>query len=315
MIKAVMKFDDGNLAIHNSNVAKVGVTFDPGFYTAGYDGDGKMWIEEEKLKNIQEPYPSKIFNKIVKYCTKFYDKDLHKKVNDMGFKHKLGILLHGAVGTGKTTFLYYLADKVFSNYEGICMIARDGSQLNAAISLCKSIREIQDNPIIIIADEFERWAKEGESQMKSFLDGVDSIDNLLFLAATNYLDKVPASLKNRPSRFKGVYEVLEIKDQKIIRDLIQKKSDIVELFTSEEMDVFAKELADKGTTLDEIKNFILDKVLDESLDIETSGEIGFKKDADEDDDFNIGILESLETIWATQKASLVERQVTSDSNI
>jgi len=93
------------------------------------------------------------------------------------------------------------------------------------MALSKMIRDIQDNPIIFIADEFERYAVDYESEMKNFLDGNESINNMLFLAATNYIDRIPDTLKERPPRFRIVEEVVGIKDKAVMKEILMETSE------------------------------------------------------------------------------------------
>ena len=180
--------------------------------------------------------------------------------------------------THNTTFLYYLANKIVKELGGIVFVCSTSNNLGTSIGLSKSVREIQPNPIVFIGDEFDRWAQSAESEMKNFLDGEDSIDNMLFLAATNYIEKIPKTLSDRPSRFKAKYEIKEIVDADIIEGVIRDKSELISLFSDKEIKEYSKMLAEKGCTLDEIKQFILDHVLGDTLDIEDQGSIGFKEE-------------------------------------
>lgn len=282
-IKAVLTFNDGSISVHSSNIKKTSEIFDSGFYRSVKTDNGLL-INSVTLGETNDPFDLDIFHDIVDYSSKFFNPELKDKVNKMGFKHKLGILLYGIQGTGKTTFLYFLARKIVSELNGICFVCQSAKELAGAVSLAYSIREVQDNPIVFIGDEFERWARDMESEMKSFLDGENSIDNTVFLAATNYIDKVPDSLKSRPSRFKGVYEIKKIKNRDIIYNIIKSKSEIIELFSDEEIGKISDDLAKNGVTLDEIKQRILDGVLNSSLGMSERSTIGFKPKEEEDAD-------------------------------
>jgi len=45
------------------------------------------------------------------------------------------------------------------------------------------------------------------SDTLNILDGVDSIDNTLIIATTNYPERIPDNLIDRPGRFDSLYEV------------------------------------------------------------------------------------------------------------
>jgi SpoVK/Ycf46/Vps4 family AAA+-type ATPase len=246
MIKAVLTFDDGSLAVHSSNIEKVSEKFDSGVYKASATESG-ININKQEIDEVHSPYAHKTFQNIFQYCKEFLKEELKEKINKMGFLHKLGVLLYGPAGTGKTSYLIYLADLLIKEKDAIVFLADSTNTMGTSIELAKEIRKIQNNPIIIIADEFERWARNYESEMKTFLDGVDSVDNLIFLAATNYIDKVPDTLKSRPSRFKIVAEIGGIDDPKVIKDIIVSKSSISQVLSNEEIDAYCEEAAEKSS--------------------------------------------------------------------
>lgn len=260
MISAVIKFEDNRISIHSSATKQVGTKFDKGFYIVSKDQAGNFVIVEDVLRELHNPYRTKENEVIVDTVEGFFRGGIKEKVKALGFVHKLGILVYGKQGTGKTSMLHFIAKKLEQEQNAIIFFCNSGGTLSAGIALSKMIREIQENPIIFIADEFERYAKEYESEMKNFLDGNESIDNMLFLAATNYIEKVPDTLKDRPSRFKVVQETKGITDKKLMARILEDISNRIQpfLFSPQEIDSIVAEMED--VTLDEIKHTCLDKL-------------------------------------------------------
>ena len=123
------------------------------------------------------------------------------------------------------------------------------------------IRKIQKNPIIVIFEEFDNFLGSNNSNvgpLKTMFDGNLSIDNCLILATTNNLEKIPDALKLRPSRFKYVLNIEGIQSVDEVFSLLNNM--ISDLFTKEELEDFAEGL--KGSTLDYIKQFAIDKIMD-----------------------------------------------------
>lgn len=294
MISAVIKFDDNRVSIHSANTKNVGTKFEKGFYTASFDQSGNLVIYEEFLQELHNPYRTKENEIIINTVEGFFSEGIAEKVKSLGFIHKLGILSFGKQGTGKTSLLHFIAKKLVEEQDAIVFFSNSTSNLSAGIHLAKMVREIQNNPIIFIADEFERYAKDAESEMKNFLDGNMSIDNMLFLAATNYIDKVPETLKDRPSRFKVVQEIKGITDRNMMRSIIENISNKIQpgLFTSEEIENEIKELED--VTLDELKHICLNKITNSYIPKQaTRQRIGFKSPSKEDGESKSGIPTSL----------------------
>jgi SpoVK/Ycf46/Vps4 family AAA+-type ATPase len=73
-----------------------------------------------------------------------------------------------------------------------------------AVNEIKSIQG--DIKVLAVFEEFDAWMNQSH-KMLSLLDGELQIDNVVFLATTNYIDRIPPRIKNRPSRFATVIEV------------------------------------------------------------------------------------------------------------
>ena len=138
----------------------------------------------------------------------------------------------------------------------------------------KDVRAIQDNPIIVFIDEFEGFLDPNnnyERNFKTLLDGSNSIDNCLFMLTTNYIDKVPKTIKDRPSRVKYCIEVEGIQDELLIAKFLKQSFDKIN------MDVdFSKDISKmKGWTIDELKQYVLDKVMDLEPEGKGKKKLGF----------------------------------------
>ena len=283
MISAVIEFEDGKIATHTSKTKSVSEKFKPGFFEAFYTPEGKLQISSKELIEIHNPYDSKENSLILKTVESFFCDGIKEKVEKMGFIHKLGILMHGKQGTGKTSIMNSISKYMIENRDSIVIFCNNFSTLNGGIGLAKEIRNIQDNPIIFIADEFDIYVHELESDLKNLLDGKDSIPNSLFLASTNYIEKIPNTLKERPSRFKISIEIKGINNKKIMFDILKGMSNKLDdpLFLDDEIiDVF-KEVDD--ITIDEIKQLALDKLTNTYIPKNIKPTIGFKANNKEEE--------------------------------
>jgi hypothetical protein len=259
MISAVITYEDGRVSIHDSATKIVGTKFERGFYTVFTDQNGNLIISTAELQEIHMPYSTKDNLATVNTVEGFFAKGVEQKIKDLGFIHKLGILLHGRQGTGKTALLHFIAEKLRIERNAIVFFCNESANLSAAVVLATMIRQVQDNPVVFIADEFERYAKNAEAPIKNLLDGNTSIHNTLFLAATNYLTDIPATIKDRPSRFKIVQEITGMTDKSLMVTIIKNISDRISpsLFTDDEIWDAVKDR--KDATIDELKHVCLDK--------------------------------------------------------
>lgn len=205
----------------------------------------------------------------------FFSTTVKEKINSLGFNHKLGILMHGKEGSGKSTIIRTYCLDFIRQYNAVVFYV-DGHYygLRCMWEFVMNIRKTQDNPIILVFEEFEEIAIEMETPIKSMMDGNQSIDNIIIFATTNYPDKIPVALKDRPSRFKYSFSFDGIMSKESVRNIIHGM--IGDIFGSEEVDAWSEDL--KNSTVDVIKQFCLDKIMNlETLTLPKRKAIGFSK--------------------------------------
>lgn len=274
--KSFHYLENGEIAFSPFETIKTGKILDEGSYKMTYVG---YPVNQVRLKADEDFEIPKVHNfsdktKIDLLFKSFFEPEILKKVVDLGFCHKTGILLHGIEGTGKSTIIKYYCDLAIKNNNALVFhMLENSSYIAECWDFVQNIRRIQDNPIIIVFDEFDQQMKNNEAFLKTVLDGNMSINNCIFFAATNYLDSLPKAMKDRPSRFKYSLNIegMQVTDDIVM--LITKMLD--ELYSKEEIEVFAVEL--KGKTLDHIKQYCLDKIMNLSHSVNKVKRIGFAK--------------------------------------
>lgn len=287
MIKAIMEFEDNSVVIHKENVSWVGNKLRPSLYSI-YKTDKSYEINKEEFKEIHEPFTNQETTGILEAVSKFIDSKYMKICNDMGFIYKLNILLYGKQGTGKTSFINYICRHLLRENEAIIIRIDSPIDLSTAWGIAEQIRKIQDNLIVFVIDEFEMFASgKMEASMKNMLDGNRSINNSMVFAATNYIDKIPTPIKDRPSRFRIVKEIKGIKDKNVIKSIINKLLAKLEDYDVKEINMNKEQVDDlahaivsneANPTVDIVKNIVINKIMDMKVDIKVDGKIGFRKD-------------------------------------
>ena len=150
-------------------------------------------------------------NKIIDHLDKWErNVDIYKK---RGLPFKTGILLYGSPGTGKSSMASAIA-----TYLGCGLITIDTTKFNYIniSEVSESINADEDRYVILIDEidtiftsrdneEASDKDKENTSKLLSFLDSQQSPSNVVFVATTNYIDKLDKAVI-RKGRFDLIAE-------------------------------------------------------------------------------------------------------------
>jgi hypothetical protein len=122
-----------------------------------------------------------------------------------GFLYKTGILMYGPPGSGKTMTIAIIIEEMVKRNGVVLLVDRPV----IAAPMLASFRKIEpERPIVVVLEDIDTIVdKYGESDLLSMLDGELQIDNIVFLATTNYPERLDARLVNRPSRFDYIIKV------------------------------------------------------------------------------------------------------------
>ena len=162
-------------------------------------GLSKMDYKSEEFFHL----PSLPHKEIIKDLEIFWNNK--QKFIDYNLNPKRGIILHGDPGCGKTSLIYLLVETIKK---------RDGISIyfdvpENWVEIAKLVRKVEkDRPILCIIEDIDLViSKYGEESFLNFLDGLNSITNVVYVATTNNLEKIPDRIKDRPSRFDKKYVI------------------------------------------------------------------------------------------------------------
>lgn len=171
----------------------------PGQYDMEYDHS-----RAEPYFEIKEPItddliilPDSASEEVIAAVDDFWTKkDLFHKY---GFLWKRGVLLWGPAGSGKTCTVEIIAQNIVAA-GGVAMYMKDPNFGSFALD---AFREVEpDRPMVVMLEDIDSIIDAyGDSAILNLLDGADQIENVLFIATTNYPEKLDKRIRNRPSRF------------------------------------------------------------------------------------------------------------------
>ena len=167
--------------------------------------------------------PSYEIQDILKDIQNFWDRrDKYRKYN---FVHKRGILMYGEPGCGKSGIIQLISKQLIEN-DGIIINVKDQDDIDHFIDFISTFRKIEkERPLIVILEDIDSIAGESShstSRLLNILDGVKQIEDVVYIATTNYPEKLQDRITNRPSRFDRRYKV-ELPNEEIRRAYIQHK--------------------------------------------------------------------------------------------
>lgn len=175
-----------------------------GIYQVKRSQSGKIiYVPMQALTDGLVTLPVHQSETVIKELAKFWTKETRDKFDKYGLVYKRGVLMYGPPGSGKSVTVSKIMDQVVSE-GGLVFFETDPVILFEAANEIKSIQG--DIKVLAVYEEFDAWLAQSH-QMLSLLDGELQIDNVVFLATTNYIDRIPPRIKNRPSRFATVLEI------------------------------------------------------------------------------------------------------------
>lgn len=203
-------------------------TLKPGLYKVDFKVDGWGELKAINLKEYN-PYARLnaieygIYNQVRSLIKDFASPEMTEACEAMNSIKKMGIVLHGRPGTGKTSFAGQMISEYVKSHEAVGLIINQTVNPLYITQLIDTIREglDEDNLVFAVLDEFEKTfgKKYGSSELLSFLDGVDSRNNVITITTANNLNDLPDTLTERPGRFEHFFK-FDIKDEGVMTSVV-----------------------------------------------------------------------------------------------
>ena len=167
--------------------------------------------------------PSYEIMDILKDIQNFWDR--RDKYKEYSFVHKRGILMYGEPGCGKSGIIQLISKQLIEN-DGIIINIKDTEDVDLFMDFITTFRKIEPNrPLIVLLEDIDSIAGENSystSRLLNILDGVKQIEDVVYIATTNYPEKLQDRITNRPSRFDRRYKV-ELPNEDIREAYIRHK--------------------------------------------------------------------------------------------
>lgn len=176
---------------------------DAGQYTIDYSHDRGVFFAKKEV-NLDDLLilPDSATEAVLAEIGEFWKREeIYRKYR---YLWKRGILLWGPPGSGKTTTVQLISKRIVE-LDGIAVYV---SNPKLAATGLKYLRKIEPKrPVVVMLEDLDTVVNQFEGELLALLDGELQIDNVVFVATTNYPEKLDPRIVNRPSRFDLVKKV------------------------------------------------------------------------------------------------------------
>ena len=232
-----------------------------GIYEIKWDNQSQNIVLKKQETKTDELYnlPSPEINSILDDIRLFFERA--EKYSKYNFVHKRGILLYGDPGCGKSGIIQLCSNIIIKKMGGVVINIKGEEDFDYFVDFIGTIRSIEkDRPIIIIMEDLDSLIegnKTSASKLLNILDGVKQVDQIVYIATTNYPEKLEQRISNRPSRFDRRYKI-EMPSDDIRRSFILNKLDKNDL---ENIDVDLWVERTEGMSLSHLKEVLISVVV------------------------------------------------------
>ena len=148
-------------------------------------------------------FPQTNSERVVREIQTFWDKEAIFREYKLAYKR--GIMLWGPPGSGKSCTVQLIMKDVIER-DGIVIKFGHPTLFTEGMRV---FREIEPKtPGVVLMEDIDSILEiHNESEVLNILDGVDHVERIVFLATTNYPERLGARILNRPSRFDKRFKI------------------------------------------------------------------------------------------------------------
>lgn len=192
---------DGKIYIPTSKTVE---TLTPGVYEIFQSSSAGIFFEKiPVLTTGLLRFPETNSDLVVSEIQKFWTRE--SIFREYNLTYKRGIILWGPPGSGKSSTIQLIMRDVIDRGGVVIKFTHPALFLEGI----RKFKEIQpDTPVIILMEDIDSILDVYcESEVLNILDGVNQIEKVVFLATTNYPERLGARIINRPSRFDKRFKI------------------------------------------------------------------------------------------------------------
>ncbi len=192
----------------------------------------------DDLLSLDDSASENVYNHVEKF---WRSEESYRRFNVVW---KRGIMLWGPPGSGKTTCVHMVAKAVIDR-GGIAVFIKEPNVAHLGLQMFRRIEP--ERPVVVIMEDIDAIVgRHGEAELLALLDGELQIQKVLYIATTNYPEKLDPRLMNRPSRF-DVVQLIKMPSELARRQYLSAKLPSLEQRPSRDV------MPDRDTLLEQFK--------------------------------------------------------------
>lgn len=158
---------------------------------------GLVWVPIEARDDLLIRFDDSVSTNVVDEIETFWGEEEAFRRYSLPFKR--GILLHGPPGSGKSSTVRLIANAVVKRGGYVISWSRPAVLIAAMRQLRQAHKGV---PVVVLMEDLDSILERyDESATLNLLDGAESVDKVVFIATTNYPERLAERIRNRPSRF------------------------------------------------------------------------------------------------------------------
>ena len=160
---------------------------------------------EKPFIPVHKYFPMEKYSKGLKNAKENINRFLQSKdkYERVGMDYRRSILLYGDPGTGKSQFIYQLSKELIREKDAIVLRIENSRTLDTFFGKVLQPISYYSNrlKVVVIEELADMCASRGNvTMLLNMLDSMQLRENVLFLITTNYPDKIPSNIVDRPAR-------------------------------------------------------------------------------------------------------------------
>lgn len=185
-------------------------TLQSGCYDIQADNNGVFVVPALPPSGILLELPEMRSDEVIRVVDNFWNSEKdYKEGNEFvvgGAQFKAGVMIYGPPGSGKSCTIKIVSKKLVER--GGTVFFSSGHPANTMRWLEDFARVEPNRKCIVILEDIDSLIQNyGESNYLEMLDSAKTINNVLFIATTNYPEHLDPRIYNRPGRFSHVIKI------------------------------------------------------------------------------------------------------------